>query len=272
MGLERIQVRSPMTCDAELGLCRRCYGMDLSTGAMVEDGLAVGIIAAQSIGEPGTQLTMRTFHIGGVASTDVEQSDIRAKKSGLVQFARIRSVVNSEGQNVVLARNGEIIIVDPKDREMEKYTIPNGAVLMVAENDDVKEGQVLCQWDPHSVPILAEVGGKVRYEDVVEGRSMKSEADPSGHIRRTIIEHKGDLHPQIILEDGTGKILDYYYLPERASIEAAEWRAGCGRQRAGQESARVVGNPGHHRRSAPCHRAVRSPQAEGPGDHCRGRW
>ncbi len=220
MGLERIQVRSPMTCEAELGMCRLCYGMDLSTGALVEEGLAAGIIAAQSIGEPGTQLTMRTFHIGGVASTDVEQSDIKAKKVGIVRFARIRSVVNADGQNVVLTRNGEIILVDPKGREMEKYTIPNGAVLMVAEEEEIIEGQVLCQWDPHSVPILAEVGGKVRYEDLVEGRSIKSETDPSGHIRRTVIEHKGDLHPQIILEDGTGKILDYYYLPERASIEA----------------------------------------------------
>ena len=219
MGLERIQVRSPMTCEAELGICRLCYGMDLSTGSKVEEGLAVGIIAAQSIGEPGTQLTMRTFHIGGTAHRDVEESDLKARKAGTIKFARVRSVVNAEGQAIVLTRNGEIIIRDAKGRDLEKYTVPNGAVLNVKEDEEVKEGQVLCTWDPHSVPILAEVGGKVRYEDLVEGQSIKSEADPSGHTRRTVIEHKGDLHPQIILEDSTGKILDYYYLPERASIE-----------------------------------------------------
>jgi DNA-directed RNA polymerase subunit beta' len=222
MGLERIQVRSPMTCEAELGLCRLCYGMDLSTGALVEDGLATGIIAAQSIGEPGTQLTMRTFHIGGVASRELEESDLRTKKAGRVKFARIRSVVNAEGQNVVLGRNGEITIMDPKERELEKYTVPNGAVLLVREDEEVKEGQVLCQWDPHSVPILCEVGGKVRFEDLIEGKTMKLETDASGHTRRTVIEHKGDLHPQIIIEDGAGKILDYYYIPERANIEVAD--------------------------------------------------
>ncbi|QDU39837.1 DNA-directed RNA polymerase subunit beta' [Maioricimonas rarisocia] len=222
MGLERIQVRSPMTCEADLGVCRLCYGMDLSTGSLVEEGLAAGIIAAQSIGEPGTQLTMRTFHIGGVASKELEESDLRTKKAGRVKFARIRYVVNTEGQNVVLARNGEVIIIDPKERELERYTIPNGAVLHVNEDDEIKEGQVICQWDPHSVPILAEVGGRVRFEDLIEGRSIKSETDATGYTRRTVIDHKGDLHPQIIIEDGTGKILDYYYIPERANLEVTE--------------------------------------------------
>ena len=222
LGLEKIQVRSPMTCESTLGMCQLCYGMDLSSGMLVEEGLAVGIIAAESIGEPGTQLTMRTFHIGGTASREVEENEIRTRRSGRVRFARVRSVVNSEGKNVVLTRNGEIIIMDPKERELEKYTLPNGAMLLVAEDEEVETGQVLCQWDPHSVPILAEVGGKVRFEDCLEGRSVRSEQDSSGNIRRTIIEHKGDLHPQIILEDATGKILDFYYLPERASIEVDE--------------------------------------------------
>ncbi|MGE3314943.1 MAG: DNA-directed RNA polymerase subunit beta', partial [Planctomycetaceae bacterium] len=117
---------------------------------------------------------------------------------------------------------GEVIIMDPKERELEKYTIPNGATLMVAEDEEIEAGRVLCQWDPHSVPILAEVGGKVRFEDCIEGRSIRSEKEASGNIRRTVIEHKGDLHPQIIIEDGTGKILDFYYLPERASIDVQE--------------------------------------------------
>jgi DNA-directed RNA polymerase subunit beta' len=222
LGLERIQVRSPMACEAELGLCQLCYGMDLSTGQLVEEGLAAGIIAAQSIGEPGTQLTMRTFHIGGVAQADVEKSDLRSKKAGRAKFVRIRSVVNADGQNIVLARQGEIVIIDPKDRELEKYNVPLGAVLLVKEDEEVKVDQVLCQWDPHAIPILAEVGGRVRYEDLLEGKSVKTEKDASGVERRTVIEHKGDLHPQIIIEDSTGKTLDYYYLPERASIEVKE--------------------------------------------------
>ncbi len=222
MGLERIQVRSPLTCDASLGICALCYGMDLSTGSLVEQGMAVGIIAAQSIGEPGTQLTMRTFHIGGTAARAVEESEIKAKKAGQVKFTRMKVVRNDEGQQVVLTRNGEVLIVDPKGRELEKYEIPAGAILSVEENQEVEALAVLCQWDPHSIPILAEVGGKVRFEDIIEGETMRLEKDPSGHVRQLVMEHKGDLHPQIVLEDSSGKILDFYYLPEKAHIEAAE--------------------------------------------------
>ena len=222
LGLEKIQVRSPMTCEADLGVCRKCYGMDLSTGSMVEEGMAVGIIAAQSIGEPGTQLTMRTFHIGGVAGTDVEESETKSKKGGIVKFTRMRSVLSDQGKNVVLTRNGEISILDPKGRELEKYEVPTGAVLMVEENSEVKIGDVLCQWDPHSIPILAEMSGKIRYEDIVEGETMRTETDPGGNVRRVIIDHKGDLHPQVVIEDSEGKPLDVYYLPERAYIEAGE--------------------------------------------------
>ena len=222
MGLERIQVRSPMTCEAPLGVCRKCYGMDMATGAPVEEGMAVGIIAAQSIGEPGTQLTMRTFHIGGVAQADIEESETKARKGGIVRFTRMRSVINSQGKHVVLTRNGEVSLLDDKGREIEKYEVPAGAVLLVEENDKVKAGKILCQWDPHSIPILAEVEGKVRYEDVVEGETMKSEKDAGGNIRRIIIDHRGDLHPQIVLEDTDGKPLDVYYLPERAHIEIEE--------------------------------------------------
>ncbi len=222
LGVERIQVRSPMTCEAPLGICRCCYGMDLSTGSLVEEGMAVGIIAAQSIGEPGTQLTMRTFHIGGTAARAVEESEIRAKKQGVVQFTRLKVVRNEEGNQVVLTRNGEVLILDPKGRELEKYEVPAGANLLVEENQEVKPGQPLCQWDPHSIPILAEVGGRVRYEDVIEGETVRIERDTMGNTRMMVMEHKGDLHPQVILEDATGKILDFYYLPERAHIEVTE--------------------------------------------------
>ena len=222
LGLEKIQVRSPMTCDASLGVCRCCYGMDLSTGNMVEEGMAVGIIAAQSIGEPGTQLTMRTFHIGGTVNMSVEESETRAKKDGFVRFTRMRLVRNAEGNEIVLTRNGEISILDAKGRELEKCEVPTGAVLMVKENQEVKAGAVLCQWDPHSIPILAEISGKVRYEDVVEGETLRIEQDQSGHVRRMVMDLKGDLHPQIVLEDADGKPLDVYYLPERAYIEVSE--------------------------------------------------
>lgn len=222
MGLEKIQVRSPMTCEATLGVCRCCYGMDLSTGSMVEEGMAVGIIAAQSIGEPGTQLTMRTFHIGGAGQRQLEDKDIKAKKAGVVKFARLKVVRNVEGRLVVLARNGEISILDDKGREQEKYEIPNGAQLSVEENQMVQPGNVLCEWDPHSIPILAEVGGKVRYEEIIEGETYRTEKDATGNIRLIITEHKGDLHPQIIIEDASGKILDFSYMPEKAHIEVKE--------------------------------------------------
>ena len=222
MGLEKIQVRSPMTCDAPLGVCRFCYGMDMSTGSMVEEGMAVGIIAAQSIGEPGTQLTMRTFHIGGSVSRQVEESDIRAKKGGNVRLTRMRVVKNEEGRAIVLTRNGEISLVDDRGREIESYEVPTGSTLMVDENDTVKAGDVLCEWNPYSIPILTEVAGKVRFEDVVEGETMKQEREPGGNIRTTIVEHKGDLHPQIVIEDEEGKPVDVQYLPERASINVKE--------------------------------------------------
>ncbi|HTN75006.1 MAG TPA: DNA-directed RNA polymerase subunit beta', partial [Pirellulaceae bacterium] len=222
MGLEKIQVRSPLTCEAALGVCRCCYGMDLSTGNMVEEGMAVGIIAAQSIGEPGTQLTMRTFHIGGSVNTSVEESDIKAKKGGFVKFTRMRVVTNDEGKTIVLTRNSEISLLDAKGRELEKYEVPTGAALEVAENQEAKPGQVLCTWNPHTIPILAEVSGKVRYEDVVEGETMRLEKDAGGTIRRLIMDHKGELHPQIVIEDADGKPLDVYYVPERAHILVEE--------------------------------------------------
>ena len=205
-----------------LGVCRRCYGMDMSTGAMVEEGMAVGIIAAQSIGEPGTQLTMRTFHIGGSVSKTSLESDIKSKKSGEVRLTRIRAVANSEGRQVVLTRNGEIALVDDRGREFESYPIPTGSMLMVEEGQQVKKGEILVQWNPYSVPILSEVSGKVRFEDVVEGETVRSEKEASGKTRMAVVEHKGDLHPQIVVEDNTGKALNVQFLPEKATISVTD--------------------------------------------------
>ncbi|TWU49403.1 DNA-directed RNA polymerase subunit beta' [Rubripirellula reticaptiva] len=233
MGLEKIQVRTPMTCDAPLGVCRCCYGMDMSTGSMVEEGMAVGIIAAQSIGEPGTQLTMRTFHIGGSVNKQSVESDIKSKRAGKARFTRMRAVENTEGIPIVLNRNGEITLVDDRGREIESYPIPTGAAVMVKEGEEVKEGTVLCEWNPYSIPILSEVHGKIRFEDIVEGQTMRVEREASGNVRMMIVDHKGDLHPQLVIEqdaDGeamlevgaVGKALEVIYLPERAMIVVRE--------------------------------------------------
>ena len=223
MGYEKIRVRSPLTCEAQLGVCATCYGMDLSRGRLVELGLAVGIIAAQSIGEPGTQLTMRTFHVGGTASRSVEESEIRCKFAGFVRFHNLRVVSNDRGEKVVLNRNGEMLILDQKEREIERHSVPAGAVLFFEEGDKVKKRAVLCRWDPHNIPILSERGGNVRFEEIVAGKTMKEEVDPVSGVRRmVIVEHKGDLHPQIVIEDENGNPVSFYPIPEKAHIEVRE--------------------------------------------------
>jgi len=222
MGLDKILVRSPMTCQAPLGVCRGCYGMDLATGALVEEGMAVGIIAAQSIGEPGTQLTMRTFHIGGVAKRTVEESEIKAKRAGTVKFERLSAVTNEKSERVALARNGQLLIMGPKDRILEQFAVPNGSILLVDEGATVAAGQRLCHWDPHMTPILADVGGRVRFDEIVEGDTLRKERDASGAERWVIMEHKGDLHPQIVIEDDRGQALTALYMPEKAHLEVRE--------------------------------------------------
>ncbi len=223
LGLEKIQIRSPMTCEAELGVCALCYGMDLSTSRLVEEGLAVGTIAAQSIGEPGTQLTMRTFHIGGVAARDVEESEIRTKYAGTAKYVQLE-VIESGGQRISLSRNGGVAILDARGREREKYNIPVGAQLMVADNSEIKVGDTVCQWDPHSIPILAKVAGVVHYVDIVDGDTVRIEKDPTtGKTRRTVTDLKGDRHPQIDLKNEKGnETLDFYYLPGKALLEVED--------------------------------------------------
>ena len=205
LGLDTIRVRSPMTCESRLGLCARCYGVDLSTGRLVEEGLAVGIIAAQSIGEPGTQLTMRTFHTGGIAERAVMEHQTKATADGIVKFAELNAVEvpQEDGtiRRVVLKRNGEVMLVDEKDRELERYRAPYGAVLQASEGQKVRKGTVLFEWDPHRVPILAEVGGVVRFQDVEEGETIRTETDQMGRsMRPVVIEHKGEKHPRIVIE------------------------------------------------------------------------
>jgi DNA-directed RNA polymerase subunit beta' len=223
LGHEKIRVRSALTCEAPLGVCARCYGMDLSRGQIGERGLAVGIIAAQSIGEPGTQLTMRTFHIGGTASRSVEETERRVKRDGKVKFQNLRVVQNKAKDTIVLNRNGSVALLDERDREIDLYSIPTGAVMSVKDGQDVKMGESLCTWDPHHTPIISEFAGRIRFEDLVEGKTLRVERDSrSGTDRTQVMEHKGDLHPQLVLEDKNGEALALYPIPEKAYLEVAD--------------------------------------------------
>ena len=225
--LETIRVRSPLTCESPRGICATCYGVDMSTNRQVEEGLAVGIIAAQSIGEPGTQLTMRTFHTGGVATGTLIENDIKSVGGGQVVHHDINAVdvKDAEGNKrlVALKRNGEIAVVDAKGREVEKYKVPYGATVLVADAEKIKPRQQLVVWDPHITPILAEKGGTVQYEDIEEGETVRLEEErkggQGGETKLVVIEHKGERHPRITIVGNDGKILDFHYLPAKARIE-----------------------------------------------------
>ncbi len=239
LGLDAIRVRSPLTCDSPFGVCAKCHGWDMSTGQLVEEGAAVGIVAAQSIGEPGTQLTLRTFHTGGVASRAILEREQEATHTGKIQYRDVNAVAlkREDGTTAIVAlkRNGEIALLDQKDRELDKFKVPYGGIILVADGQSVKAGQILFQWDPHRTPILAEVGGVIRFVDIIEGETVQTEetrvrtsklkakdADVKVVERPVVIEHKGDKHPQIMIEDAKGKILDVHYLPAGARIEVVE--------------------------------------------------
>jgi len=219
-GIERLKIRSVLTCESRRGVCARCYGRNLATGKAVQLGEAVGIIAAQSIGEPGTQLTMRTFHIGGTASRVIEQSYIESRNKGLAKYHSLKIVpAKKPGQFIVLNRNGQISIDDSSGRELERHTVPQGAVLLFAEGSSVDKKTIFVRWDPYTVPILTEVDGKVRYEDIKEGITMKEELDPSTKIKnKIIIEHKGDFHPEIVIHNQKNEVLALYPIPSGAVI------------------------------------------------------
>ncbi|MAJ61400.1 MAG: DNA-directed RNA polymerase subunit beta' [bacterium TMED88] len=207
-GIETVNVRSVLTCSQGFGVCVKCYGRDLSRGTMVNLGEAVGVIAAQSIGEPGTQLTMRTFHIGGAATRRAEQSHASAGSEGEVRFHNIRSVKDAEGNETVMTRHGEIGVVDASGRERERHPVVYGATLRVEEGSHVKNGDSLLDWDPFASPILSEVRGVIEFADIIEGSTMQEQVDEfTGVSSKVIIESKDpDLRPRITirsLEDGT---------------------------------------------------------------------
>ncbi|MEM9066528.1 MAG: DNA-directed RNA polymerase subunit beta' [Planctomycetota bacterium] len=226
LGIDSVVVRSPLTTESAIGCSVLDYGMDMSTGKVVEQGMAVGIIAAQSIGEPGTQLTMRTFHTGGIGTRHVSDTEYRAGAAGKVEFRDCNEVATKDEDGndclVTLKRNGEVAIIDEKGRELDKFKVPYGGYLYASHGDEVKKGTPLVKWDPHRQPILAEKGGKVQYVDLELGETVREEDAGRGQKALVIIEHKGDLHPQINICDAEGNILDFHYLPAKARIEVTD--------------------------------------------------
>ncbi|NLF02424.1 MAG: DNA-directed RNA polymerase subunit beta', partial [Anaerolineales bacterium] len=226
LGLDTMRVRSPLTCESPRGVCALCYGIDMSTGSMVEEGMAVGIIAAQSIGEPGTQLTMRTFHTGGVATQAVVEREIHNSLPGVIAFYGLNAVdVPAKGdipaRTTVLKRNGEIAVVDAKGCELERFKVPYGAEILVKAGQEVAPRTQLARWNPHLTPILAEKAGFVRFHDITEGETVRLEQERQD-AKFVVIEHRGHKHPQIIIEDREGKVLGYHYLPAKTRIEVIE--------------------------------------------------
>ena len=218
LGIEKIRIRSVLTCETERGVCSKCYGRSLATGKLAEIGEAVGVIAAQSIGEPGTQLTMRTFHIGGTASRVVEQSSIKSKNKGIVKYHNLR-VVEREKEFIVLNRNGAISINNEQGRELERYPIPQGSFISIADTKEVAKGIVFVTWDSYTFPILTEVKGKVKFEDLKENVTMREELNPvTGVTERVVVEHKAEYHPQIIILDTKDEVSGIYPLPIGAHI------------------------------------------------------
>ena len=232
-GLERVRIRSVLTCESKTGVCKKCYGRDLAHGHEVNIGQPVGIIAAQSIGEPGTQLTMRTFHIGGTVSRRVEQTTIQPRNEGKVKFVNLKTVENEEGNLVVMNRNGEIAILGKGGREVERYPIIYGATLKVRDRSNVKSDQILAEWDPFTIPIMTEIHGVIKFGDITEGRTMQEKRDKvTGKISRVIVESRDvDVRPRISIKDTSGKTATLpgstkakarYHLPVGAIIMISE--------------------------------------------------
>ncbi|WP_242346720.1 DNA-directed RNA polymerase subunit beta' [Anaeromyxobacter terrae] len=227
-GIDKVKIRSVLTCQARRGICVECYGRDLARGRKVNIGEAVGVIAAQSIGEPGTQLTMRTFHIGGAASRRAEQSTIENRNPGLVKFNNVSVAKKKDGTLIVMNRNGEIIVTDDQGRERERYGVVYGAKLLVREGQKIETNTLLAEWDPYSMPIITEVAGRVKYGDLIDGVTISEQVDEiTGLARKAVIASKDpDARPRISIKDAEGKTRKLansdadarYMLPEGANL------------------------------------------------------
>jgi DNA-directed RNA polymerase subunit beta' len=221
-GIERVKVMSPLTSTSEHGIDAKSYGINPASNKVAKIGDSVGIIAAQSIGEPGTQLTMRTFHIGGVASAGSKNPEIKVRNSGILKYRGLR-LVQMEGVAIVLNKTGSIQIIDDNDRELEAYPIVVGTVLSVADGEKVTKGQTIAQWDPYNIPVLSERTGTLHFKDMIPGVTVKRELDEStGRIATVVIEHKEDLNPQIEIRDEAGKPLAAYAIPTGAQVVVNE--------------------------------------------------
>lgn len=233
LSIDQVKVRSPITCETRYGICGSCYGRDLARGHRANIGEAVGVIAAQSIGEPGTQLTMRTFHIGGAASRSAATNNIQLKSKGKVRLQNVKLVQNSAGNNVAVSRSGELTMVDDFGRERERYKIPYGAVLTVSDGTEVEAGQVVANWDPHTHPVVTEVAGRLKYSDFLEGITVQRHTDEVTGLTSLVVtdpKHRAgtakDLRPMVKLVNENGKDLciagteipAVYYLPAGAIV------------------------------------------------------
>ncbi|MGH8429821.1 MAG: DNA-directed RNA polymerase subunit beta', partial [Solimonas sp.] len=216
MGVDQIKVRSPITCATRYGVCSQCYGRDLARGRRINIGEAVGVIAAQSIGEPGTQLTMRTFHIGGAASRAAAANNVEIKGKGTVRLHNIKTVHHEKGHLVAVSRSGELGIVDEFGRERERYKIPYGAIITVDDGDEVAAGQVVATWDPHTHPVVTEVAGFIRFQDFVDGITVTSQVDEITGLSSIVVsdpKQRGsggkDLRPVVRLVNAKGKEITF---------------------------------------------------------------
>jgi DNA-directed RNA polymerase subunit beta' len=237
MGVDQVMVRSPITCETRYGVCAACYGRDLARGHRVNMGEAVGVIAAQSIGEPGTQLTMRTFHIGGAASRAATVNNVQIKSKGSVRLHNIKVVKHRSGNLVAVSRSGELTVADEFGRERERYKVPYGAVISAAEGDAVEPGQVVANWDPHTHPVVTEVAGRLRFHDFIEGVTVHRQSDEVTGLSSMVItdpKQRGaagkDLRPMVRLVDEQGndlclagtEIPAHYFLPAGAIISVED--------------------------------------------------
>ena len=222
-GIERVKIMSPLTSISPNGIDAKSYGINPATNRIAKQGDSVGIIAAQSICEPGTQLTMRTFHIGGVASGGFKTPEIRVRSSGTVRYKGLRLVETADGAAIVLNKTGTIQIIDADDRELDTYNIVVGSFLHVGDGAKIEKGAVLAQWDPYNIPVLSEKGGTLGFKDMIPGVTVKRELDESsGRIATVVIEHKEDLNPQIEVRDAAGKAIAAYAIPVGAQIAVQE--------------------------------------------------
>ncbi len=228
-GVEKVSIRSVLTCEMRWGVCTMCYGRDLARGELVNVGESVGVIAAQSIGEPGTQLTMRTFHIGGAASARVDQANIELKTSGTIKYSdALATVQDRHDQAVVMSRNGEIFVADDKGRERERYAIPYGATLLVRNGEKVTAKTKIAEWDPFTTPIMANNSGLAKFEDLVSGRTLEEKVDAlTGRARKVVLDFKDfkdfELKPRVELrESDNRKVRGRFFLPVGANIMVNE--------------------------------------------------